>query len=176
MTLQDVAEASGFSRSELSKLETGQRPLRADHLIKLAPAFGVSPNDLVAPELAAQFLGQLAETPRSGTAAINSGQDRLGIFGEVRENKLHDLHVSNGDVTVTLPHGLSRKAFVVYNPTSNFGGIRAGDLLVVTTMIPPVRGDLCLIRYADESGEVCVFETPPPPPALALKIAAVLFK
>src|SRR3954469_7026286 len=50
ITLTQAAGLCGLSKSELSKLESGARPMRPDHVIKLAEVYGVTPLDLLTPD------------------------------------------------------------------------------------------------------------------------------
>ena len=50
ITLTKAATLCGVSKSELSKLESGARPVRPDHVIKLAGVYGITPLDLLTPE------------------------------------------------------------------------------------------------------------------------------
>jgi transcriptional regulator with XRE-family HTH domain len=49
ITLTKAATLCGVSKSELSKLESGARPVRPDHVIKLAGVYGITPLDLLTP-------------------------------------------------------------------------------------------------------------------------------
>jgi transcriptional regulator with XRE-family HTH domain len=50
ITLTKAATLCGVSKSELSKLESGARPIRPDHVIKLAGVYGTTPLDLLTPD------------------------------------------------------------------------------------------------------------------------------
>ena len=50
ITLTKAATLCGVSKSELSKLESGARPIRPDHVIKLAGVYGITPLALLTPE------------------------------------------------------------------------------------------------------------------------------
>ena len=50
ITLTKAATLCGVSKSELSKLESGARPVRPDHVIKLAGVYGITPLDLLTPD------------------------------------------------------------------------------------------------------------------------------
>jgi transcriptional regulator with XRE-family HTH domain len=50
ITLTKAATLCGVSKSELSKLESGARPIRPDHVIKLAGVYGITPLDLLTPD------------------------------------------------------------------------------------------------------------------------------
>lgn len=183
MTLSDLSELTRLSRSEIARLEMGLRELRGEHLLRFAKAFGISPSEIVAPEDAARLLAPLGlhggsnEASTQREVAATREQDRLGIFGQVRGDRLYNLSMCVGFTSLALPNGLSRQAFVCFNPRSDLYGIRPGSLLVVTTLIPPARGDLCLIRHHDDdTGEVSLFEASPPPRSSALTIAAILLK
>jgi transcriptional regulator with XRE-family HTH domain len=50
ITLTKAATLCGVSKSELSKLESGARPVRPDHVIKLSGVYGITPLDLLTPD------------------------------------------------------------------------------------------------------------------------------
>ena len=57
LTLKDVAAASGFADNTISQWETAVRPMKLEHLKKLAEIYGVSPPALLmAPEDAPRAL------------------------------------------------------------------------------------------------------------------------
>ena len=47
MSLAELGETVGLSRSEISKLENGSRRVRAEHLVILAKALKVPPEELM---------------------------------------------------------------------------------------------------------------------------------
>ena len=47
ITLTQAATLCGLSKSELSKLESGARPIRPDHIVRLAKVYSVTPLDLL---------------------------------------------------------------------------------------------------------------------------------
>lgn len=49
MSLAAAAAAAGMSKGELSKLETGARPIRPDHVVRLARVFGLPAAELLTP-------------------------------------------------------------------------------------------------------------------------------
>ncbi|EWY38210.1 hypothetical protein N825_14395 [Skermanella stibiiresistens SB22] len=64
ITLTRAAGMCGVSKSELSKLESGARPIRPDHVIKLAGVYGITPLDLLTPDSKLRaFIEHAAETP-----------------------------------------------------------------------------------------------------------------
>ena len=51
LTQADLAKRSGCNQSTISKLELGERQLTARWAVRLAPALGVQPTDLLAAEV-----------------------------------------------------------------------------------------------------------------------------
>lgn len=48
VTQEDLARFSGLHRTEVQKLEAGQRDLRLSTIVKLARGLGIDPGELVA--------------------------------------------------------------------------------------------------------------------------------
>lgn len=64
ITLTKAAGMCGVSKSELSKLESGARPIRPDHVIKLAGVYGITPLDLLTPDSKLRaFIEHATDTP-----------------------------------------------------------------------------------------------------------------
>lgn len=149
MTLSDVSERTGLSRAEISKLENGFRPLRADHLIRFSEAFGTRAEELAWPDEAQQLL----------RTTITRGHDRLPIRGRASGHIIVDFDKTFGECELTLPNGLSRGGMVVYNPRTDLKFIPVGALLVLTTVAPPRAGELVVkVRDKDNTAEVEPFD------------------
>lgn len=71
ITLTKAATLCGVSKSELSKLESGARPVRPDHVIKLAGVYGITPLDLLTPESKLRaFVERASDTRKAGSTDL----------------------------------------------------------------------------------------------------------
>jgi transcriptional regulator with XRE-family HTH domain len=71
ITLTKAAILCGVSKSELSKLESGARPVRPDHVIKLAGVYGITPLDLLTPESKLRaFVERASDTSKAGSSDL----------------------------------------------------------------------------------------------------------
>lgn len=71
ITLTKAATLCGVSKSELSKLESGARPVRPDHVIKLAGVYGITPLDLLTPESKLRaFVERASDTGKAGSSDL----------------------------------------------------------------------------------------------------------
>ncbi|GEO39373.1 transcriptional regulator with XRE-family HTH domain [Skermanella aerolata] len=71
ITLTKAANLCGVSKSELSKLESGARPVRPDHVIKLAGVYGITPLDLLTPESKLRaFVERASDTSKTGSSDL----------------------------------------------------------------------------------------------------------
>src|SRR5262249_45203546 len=87
MTLSEAAHKSGLSKSEISKLESGARRIRADHLHRLARIYGAPAHELAGPSSAlTALLGSNGATIRA--AETNGGT--LPVFSTNLLARQHD--------------------------------------------------------------------------------------
>jgi transcriptional regulator with XRE-family HTH domain len=70
ITLTKAATLCGVSKSELSKLESGARPIRPDHVIKLAGVYGITPLDLLTPDSKLRAFVERAADVRTGPSDL----------------------------------------------------------------------------------------------------------
>ena len=70
ITLTKAATLCGVSKSELSKLESGARPVRPDHVIKLAGVYGITPLDLLTPDSKLRAFVERASDMRTGSSDL----------------------------------------------------------------------------------------------------------
>lgn len=192
MTLQDVFDLTGLNRSEVSKIELGRRGVaRPDKLVKLAAAFKVPPAELIWPEDHDEVFRNFPVDPYAVPRLPGSDRDRdsalpfhpstnmggplasVPILGMVANGKLTAMAEEVGRLSVQLPGGLMKGAYAVYNPTSEFSGVKPGDMLVVTPAMPPKPGDLVIVRR-DEAAEIVLLDKPISGHVVVHKIGAVL--
>ena len=141
MSLAELGEIVGLSRSEISKLESGSRRVRADHLVILAKALKVPPDDLMDKETVREMLGEL---PPPTPAAVPSVPVALAR----RQNGGIVIQMSPEAPTVEAPPQIARVpgAFAFYMPdTSLEPRVPVGALLFVNPMLPPRAGDLAVV-------------------------------
>lgn len=145
MSLAELGEAVGLSRSEISKLESGSRRVRADHLVVLAKALKVSPEDLMDKETVRDMLGDHPQQRYEAAATVMVAQARR------HEGKII-LSTEPTAVTVEAPPQLAHLAgaYAFYMPdTSLEPRVPVGALLYVHPMLPPRAGDLAVIALDD---------------------------
>jgi transcriptional regulator with XRE-family HTH domain len=122
MSLAELGETVGLSRSEISKLENGSRRVRADHLVALAKALKVPPEDLMDRDTVRDMLGELpppASPPGPGLPILQAKRKVPG-------------------------------AYAFYMPDTSFEPrVPVGGLLFVNTVLPPRAGDLAVISLTD---------------------------
>ena len=144
MSLAELGETVGLSRSEISKLENGSRRVRAEHLVILAKALKVPPEELMDRETVRDMLGEMpppppsASTPmmpvrqsrRQGGMVIIPAQEPTGLMIELPPQLIH------------IPG-----AYAFYMPDTSFEPrVPVGALLMVNTVLPPRSGDLAVIH------------------------------
>lgn len=140
MSLAELGEAVGLSRSEISKLESGHRRIRADHLVVLAKALKISPEDLMDKETVREMIGE--------------GPARPFEFPQVRVMAAHRqggtiiLQVLDASATTDAPPILARVpgAYAFYMPDeSREPRVPVGALVFVHPLLPVRSGDLAVI-------------------------------
>ncbi len=146
MSLAELGETVGLSRSEISKLENGSRRVRADHLVVLAKALKVPPEELMDKETVRDMLGELP------IPAPSSGQS-LPIYQARRQDgKIVIPHQEPTALSVPAPPQLANVpgAYAFYMPDTSFEPrVQVGAMLFVNTILPPRAGDLAVIAHAD---------------------------
>lgn len=146
MSLAELGETVGLSRSEISKLENGSRRVRADHLVALAKALKVPPEDLMDKDTVRDMLGELPPpTPSPGPS--------LPILQAKRKDRLIVVpHQEPTALSLPAPPQLANVpgAYAFYMPDTSFEPrVPVGALLFVNTILPPRGGDLAVIGLSE---------------------------
>lgn len=153
MSLAELGEIVGLSRSEISKLESGSRRVRADHLVVLAKALKVAPEDLMDKETVRELIGDGAPA-RPGAASLTVVQVRRQN-GSIR--MLPEESSVSGDAPPQIANVTGAYAF--YMPdTSMEPRVPVGALLYVHPLLPPRAGDLAVVTYGDEAPVLAAIE------------------
>ena len=149
MTLQQLAEASGTTKSQIDKLEKGERRLTVDWLLRLAKPLGCDPRDLLAtgpavvstPPAPQAFHGSLLPPPT------------LPVRGAARGGMAQEMYWTDGPIDqVPRPHYLAhvKDAYAVYVVGDSMAPMyRPRQLLFVNPYKPPVSGSGVVITLAD---------------------------
>ncbi len=146
MSLAELGEIVGLSRSEISKLESGNRRVRADHLVVLAKALKVAPEDLMDKDTVKELIGDgLPSRPSAATLTVVQVRRANGLVQIVTaESGLH------GDAPPQIANVPGAYAF--YMPdTSMEPRVPVGAQLFVNPMLPPRAGDLAVITRGEEA-------------------------
>ncbi len=141
MSLAELGEAVGLSRSEISKLESGSRRVRADHLVVLAKALKVAPEELMDKETVRDMIGELPPATSAAGSVIPVAQVR-------RQNGCVVIIAQDTAMTVDAPPQLANVpgAFAFYMAdTSLEPRVPVGALLYVHPLLPPRAGDLAVV-------------------------------
>ena len=143
MSLAELGEVVGLSRSEISKLENGSRRVRAEHLVILAKALKVPPEDLMDRETVRDMLGDMPAPPPPSTQMLPVRQSRRqgGMVGIPAQEP--------GTLMVEAPPQLAQVpgAYAFYMPDTSFEPrVPVGALLYVNTVLPPRAGDMAVVH------------------------------
>jgi len=122
LSLAAVAEKAGTSPQQVARLESGERKMTREWAERLAPALGVSPVELLFPELASPVA---AEVPIFGYAGAREAVDVLEDGQHTAIDRLQLPSVADGHAAIIV-RGESMRP--VYNP---------GDILLFRS--PSVR-------------------------------------
>jgi len=148
LSLTDLARRAGLSKGELSKLETGVRPLRPDHLERLASALELPAQALLVPD---SPLHRLTAAPPSGMAVDGTAADGPAAAGGIPLYDGRDLArlgaraqpVGRVDTPIPLK-GVDGAYAVVINDLSNAPVLMPGVVLHVNPARVPAPGDLVI--------------------------------
>jgi transcriptional regulator with XRE-family HTH domain len=146
MSLAELGEIVGLSRSEISKLESGSRRVRADHLVVLAKALKVAPEDLMDKDTVRDLIGEEGPS-RAAPASLTIVQAR-------RNNGTVVLASDQAGVSGEAPAQIANipGAFAFYMPdTSMEPRVPVGALLYVHPLLPPRAGDLAVVTLAGQA-------------------------
>lgn len=144
MSLAELGEAVGLSRSEISKLESGNRRVRADHLVVLAKALKISPDELMDRETVRDMIGE----PAPASAAAPAVQ----VVATRRQNGVIVILRHDPGAAAEAPPQLARVpgAYAFYMPdTSREPRVPVGALLYVHPLLPARAGDLAAVGLGD---------------------------
>ncbi len=147
-TLQQLAEACGTTRSQIDKLEKGQRRLTVEWMVRLAKPLGCDPRDLPA----GAFQGTSGGAP-------SEGEDLdLPILGAVFVKGQQNLQLTREPIDQTkrpsfLAH--TRDAYAFYMVAQDMAPMyRPRQLLFVNPHKPPLCG--CGVVVLETDGQIVV--------------------
>lgn len=150
MSLAELGEIVGLSRSEISKLENGARRVRADHLTALATALRVKPEELIGSDAARAFSQPDATAaPAARTLPVLLARDDGGTL------QLSDTPCDHTACPPQLASVSAAYAFLMPS-TRMEPRVPIGALLYVHPFLPARPGDLAVVRLA--SGATYVAE------------------
>ncbi|PWR24010.1 XRE family transcriptional regulator [Zavarzinia compransoris] len=159
LTQDQLAERAGTVRSQIVKLERGERRLTVDWMLRLAKHLGCEPGDLLpeAPLPAAAGLQAPAPQPWAEAAPLRD----LPVCGAARGGA-NALFVDQGQALeyTFRPAQLAgvANAFAVYAVGDSMEPkFRAGDLLFLNPNLPPVRGCFVVVELGDDEAYVKQF-------------------
>lgn len=155
MSLSELSELTGMTRSELHKLEKGVRRIRTDHLPPLAKALKCGPEELLNAELAEQLLGDRQRY--SGTVDAASGQGPsmmadLPIYGITDINGQLRIDENEPQAYVMRSPQLHnvKTSYALYMPDESMEpALPKGALLYVNPILPTRVGDLVVAIWPD---------------------------
>jgi len=146
MSLAELGETVGLSRSEISKLENGSRRVRAEHLVILAKALKVPPEDLMDRDTVRDMLGEIpqpapAPTPSAPTLPVRQSR-RHGGMVVVPEQETPGMTIEAPPQLANVPG-----AYAFYMPDTTYEPrVPVGALLIVNTVLPPRAGDMAVVH------------------------------
>ncbi|MHA1540214.1 MAG: helix-turn-helix domain-containing protein [Alphaproteobacteria bacterium] len=158
MSLAELGEIIGLSRSEISKLENGARRIRSDHLITLSKALRVRAEDLLSPEDADGLVSY--DAGDGDSSSKRPGLD-LPVCGTMTEIGFQ-IDEASPQVLAQRPPQLTQVtgAYAVNMPTGNLDPhVKVGTLLYVNPVLPPRAEDLAVVRYNTDKKADVVFVT-----------------
>ncbi|MDD3445133.1 MAG: S24 family peptidase [Zavarzinia sp.] len=164
LTQDQLAERAGTGRSQIVKLERGERRLTVDWMLRLAGPLGCDPKDLLPLETApASGLADSAPLAAHPWAMDPGGQPArdLPVCGAARGGA-NALFVDQGQALehVFRPAQLAgvANAFAVYAVGDSMEPkFQAGDLLFINPNLPPVRGCFVVVEVGDHEAYVKQF-------------------
>ncbi|MFA5121494.1 S24 family peptidase [Zavarzinia sp.] len=158
LTQDQLAEAAGTVRSQIVKLERGERRLTVDWMLRLAKPLGCEPKDLLPPEEPAT--NALPASPWALGPGGVPARD-LPVCGAARGGA-NALFVDQGQALehVYRPAQLAgvANAFAVYAVGDSMEPkYQAGDLLFVNPNLPPVKGCFVVVELGAHEAYVKQF-------------------
>lgn len=165
LSLSEMSELTGLTRSELHKLEKGVRRLRTDHLPVLSKALRCDPEELLSPELAEQLMGNRLKYGGGAGNLISSENPTpradLPILGNFSAEGKFVSDENTPQAFAPRPPQLVnvKGAYAVYMPTTRMEPrVPVASMLYVNPVLPARPGDLAVVRMADGRTEVCAVE------------------
>jgi transcriptional regulator with XRE-family HTH domain len=142
ITLPQAATLCGLSKSELSKLESGARPIRPDHIVRLAKVYSVTPLDLLTQNSKLRaFVEHVAE--RKGGVQ----QRQLPLFDGRQLATRHEQAPPQGKVACPIQLADIDSAYAVtITDMANAPALQPGVVLFVHPDRPPTINDLVINR------------------------------
>jgi transcriptional regulator with XRE-family HTH domain len=146
MSLAELGETVGLSRSEISKLENGSRRVRAEHLVILAKALKVPPEELMDRDTVRDMLGEIpqaapAPAPVQSMLPVRQSR-RQGGMVIVPEQETPGMTVEAPPQLANVPG-----AYAFYMPDTSYEPrVPVGALLMVNTVLPPRAGDMAVVH------------------------------
>jgi DNA-binding XRE family transcriptional regulator len=156
LTLEQLAEAVGTSYQQVMRLEKGERRLTVDWMVRIAPALGVAPADL----MPADMLDGAVSGPDGPSGPLNSPQgfarpDLIPVMGAARGGGDQAMFLADGPIDRVLrPACLAnvRDAYAIYVVGDSMSPrYRAGMLLHVNPYKPAKRESGVVVYLADDA-------------------------
>jgi transcriptional regulator with XRE-family HTH domain len=165
LSLSEMSELTGLTRSELHKLEKGVRRLRTDHLPVLSKALRCDPEELLAPELAEQLLGNRLKYGGGAGNLISSENPTiradLPILGSFSAEGRFISDENTPQAFAPRPPQLVnvKGAYAIYMPTTRMEPrVPVASMLYVNPVLPARPGDLACVRLTDGRTEIVAVE------------------
>jgi transcriptional regulator with XRE-family HTH domain len=165
LSLSEMSELTGLTRSELHKLEKGVRRLRTDHLPILSKALRCDPEELLSNELAEQLMGNRLKYGGAAAGVISSENPTqrtdlpvLGNFGS--DGKFTSDETSPQAYAARPPQLVNVKgAYGIYMPTTRMEPrVPVASMLYVNPILPARPGDLAVARMPNGQTEIVAIE------------------
>jgi len=162
MSLSELSELTGLTRSELHKLEKGVRRIRTDHLPPLSRSLRCSAEELLNPELAEQLVEDRLKY--MGTADGKDGPTAIA--------DLPVLGIKEGDGSFNLdeaqPQAFVQRIPLLFNVKTSYAiympdsamepRVPAGAVAYINPVLPARAGDLAVVRQNDGRGVVVMLQ------------------
>lgn len=157
-TLQQLAEASGTTKSQIDKLEKGERRLTVDWLMRLATPLNCDPRDLLVMDSAAPSLSPPPTLQAMHGSLLPAAT--LPVRGAARGGAAQEMFLTDGAIDqVPRPHYLAhvKDAYAVYVVGDSMSPMyRPRQLLFINPYKLPVAGSGVVITQP--SGAVLIKE------------------
>ncbi len=157
LSLQGLGDLIEMSRSEVYKLELGERILRRAHVEKLCEIFSCKPEDIVANEAERDAVLDRGVARKGNRTQRRRGTGESLVPTAVREGTVPVRSFRAGAAPETLPAVPAppsvvgaRGSYAAYMADMTMEpAIPAGALMFVSPAIPVCAGDRCAVRYKD---------------------------